>query len=313
MPITRLSQMLDEARRLGPVRVAVAAADDPHTLEAIKLGFAAGLLSQAHLYGDPARIVSAAGALGLDLSPHLVTSAPDCETAARLAVGEAYRGEAALLMKGSLPTACLLKAVLAAEREAGGGEGPKHLLSHVAIIEVPTYHKLMLVTDAGMVITPTLEEKVQLIENAQQVAKALGIVKPKVAILAAVETVNPKMPATTDAQALVELAHHGRFPGLIDGPLALDIALSAQSASYKGVESPVAGDTDIFLAPSIEVGNVLGKALLYLAGGKMAGLVAGARAPIPLTSRSESTEGKLCSIALAILCARACRQEAGTR
>lgn len=310
MPITRLSQLVEEARRQGPATVAVAAAGDEHSLEAIKLSQEAGLVSQADLVGDPARIEAVAAQVGLDLTPHRVVPAAGDQEAAERATLLATDGEAALLMKGSLPTACLLKAVLAVER-ARHGDGPRRLLSHVAAIEVPAYHKLMLVTDAGMVIAPTLEEKLQLIDNARKVAGALGIAHPKVAVLAAVETVNPKMPATVEAQEIAELAKAGRFPGCtVDGPLALDIALSAESARYKGVESPVAGDTDVFLVPCIEAGNVLGKALLYLAGGKMSGVIAGGSVSIPLTSRSETPEGKLASIALAILCGRHCKSEA---
>lgn len=304
MPITHLAQLVEEARRQGPVRVAVAGAGDEHSLEAIKLAAEAGLLSQAHLVGDAERIEAVARTVGLPLSSHRVVPADGDEEAARVATELVAEGDASLLMKGSLPTSCLLKAVLAAERARRGG-APMHLLSHVAVLEVPTYHKLLIVTDAGMVIAPTLEEKVHLIENAQKVASALGVAQPKVAVLAAVETVNPKMPATVDAHELKELARAGRFPGcVVDGPLALDIALSAESARYKGVSSPVAGDADIFLVPCIEAGNVLGKALLYLAHAKMAGVIAGAFAPIPLTSRSESSQGKLDSIALAILYAR---------
>jgi phosphate butyryltransferase len=295
--------LIGEARRLGPVEVAVAAADDLHTLEAVKQGAEAGLVSRAHLFGDGERITAVARSLGFDLAPHDVVETADEETAARLAVGLAYGGEASLLLKGSLPTASLLKAVLAAERARTNHQ--RRLLSHVAVMEVPTYHKLLLITDAGMIIAPTREEKVQIIRNAQRVAQALGIAVPKVAVLAAVETVNPKMRATVEAHKLAELARAGGFPGLVlDGPLALDVALSAESARYKGLSSPVAGDADIFLVPSIEVGNVLGKAILYLARGRMAGLVAGASVPLPLTSRSETSQGKLFSLALAILYAR---------
>ncbi|MGE5553579.1 MAG: bifunctional enoyl-CoA hydratase/phosphate acetyltransferase [Betaproteobacteria bacterium] len=302
MPITHLEQLIGEARRLGPVKVAVAAADDVHTLEAVKLGAEAMLISSAHLFGQVERISAAARSVGVDLSVHEVVEAPDEEAAARLAVEQAYEGRACLVMKGSLPTAALLKAVLAAERACSGEGHLKHLLSHVAVMEVPTYHKLLLITDSGMVIAPTLEEKAQIIRNAQRVAGALGIARPKVAALAAVETVNPKMPATVEAHELAEMARAGFFPGLVlDGPVALDVALSAESARYKGVESPVAGDADILLVPSIEAGNLMGKAILYLARGKMAGLVAGASVPIPLTSRSETAEGKLNSIALAVL------------
>ncbi len=307
MPITHLAQMVAEARRLGPVKVAVAAANDIHTLEAVKLAEEAGFLSRADLIGEAARITALAAGLGLDLSRHRVLEAPDDESAARLATDLVSSGEDAFLLKGSLPTACLLKAVLAAGRARTGEGGPERLLSHVGVFEVPAYHKLLLLTDGGMVIAPTLEEKVQLIENAACVARALGIVQPKVAVLAAVETVNPKMPATVDAQALTELARAGRFPGLVvDGPLALDLAVSAEAALYKGVGSPVAGEADIFLAPCIEAGNLLGKALLHLAQGRMAGVIVGAGAPLPLVSRAETPEGKVFSLALAVLlCAKA--------
>lgn len=305
MAITRLAQLVAEARQLGPVKVAVASAADPHSLEAIKLGTEAGLIAEADLIGDRERISAVAATVGLDLAPHHLVDTSDDQTAAWVATQLVWEGAAPFLMKGSLPTAVLLKAVLAAEHTHGRAHREKHLFSHVALLEVPTYHKLLLITDAGMVIAPTLEEKVQIIENAVRVARALGITQPKVAALAAVETVNPKMVATTDARDLVELARNGHFPGcVVDGPLALDVALSSESAHYKGIDSPVAGDTDIFLVPSIEAGNVLGKALIYLAKGKMAGVIAGASAPIPLTSRSETSEGKLSSIALAILCAR---------
>lgn len=304
MAITSLAQLVAEARKLGPVKVAVAAAADPHSLEAIKLGTAAGLIAESDLIGDRERIAAIAATVGLDLGPHHLVDASDDQIAAWVATQLVWEGDAPFLMKGSLPTAVLLKAVLAAEH-THGRHREKHLFSHVAVLEVPTYHKLLLITDAGMVIAPTLEEKIQIVENAVRVAKALGIAQPKVAALAAVETVNPKMVATTDAKELVELAKSGQFPGcVVDGPVSLDVALSAESAQYKGIDSPVAGDTDVFLVPSIEAGNLLGKALIYLARGKMAGVIAGASAPIPLTSRSETSEGKLASIALAILCAR---------
>lgn len=307
MPVSHLEQLVDDARRLGPARVAVAAAGDVHTLEAVKLAAETGLLSRADLIGDRERIAALAAGLGLDLSLHRVLAAPDDETAARLATDLVSSGEDSFLLKGSLPTACLLKAVLAAERAHSGEGRPERLLSHVGVFEVPAYHKLLLLTDGGMVIAPTLEEKAQLIDNAACVARALGIARPKVAVLAAVEAVNPKMPATVDAQALTEMARAGRFPGLVvDGPLALDLAVSAEAARYKGVGSPVAGDADIFLVPCIEAGNLLGKALLHLAQGRMAGVIMGAVAPLPLVSRAESPQGKVFSLALAVLlCANA--------
>jgi phosphate butyryltransferase len=305
-PITRFADLVEEARRLGPVKVAVAAAEDEHALEAIKLATQAGLVSQAVLVGDADQIAGLAEALDLDLSPHQVVEAPDDEGAARYAANLVWRGEAAVLMKGALATASLLKPVVALERTRDSVQKP--LLSHVAVFEVPTYHKLLLVTDGGMVISPTLEEKVRIIGNAREVAAVLGIAVPKVAVLAAVETVNLKMPSTVEAHELVQMAKDGRLTGvLVDGPLALDGAISAVSAAYKGIEGPVAGDSDILLVPDIELGNSLGKSLIYFAQAKMAGLVVGGVAPIVLTSRSESPEGKLTSLALAVLYAGASR------
>lgn len=301
MPFTSFAALIEACRRKGPVRVAVAAAEDEHALEAVKLATVGGLVSEAVLFGDGATIAALAGELDLDLSPHRVVATADAEESARRAAELVWEGEASVLMKGGLTTAALLKPVLALEH----ARSHRRLLSHVAVFEVPTYHKLLLVTDGGLVIAPTLEEKVQIIENARQVAAALGIERPKVAVLAAVETVNPKMPATVEAQELVQMAQDGRLSGvLVDGPLALDGAISAVSAAYKGIEGPVAGDTDIILVPDIELGNALGKSLVYFAQARMAGVVVGGVATIVLTSRSETPEGKLASLALAVLCGR---------
>ncbi|MGE5508987.1 MAG: bifunctional enoyl-CoA hydratase/phosphate acetyltransferase [Chitinophagales bacterium] len=302
MPITSFSGILEAARSHGPVTIAVAAAEDVHTLEAVRLAGENGL-ARALLAGRRERIAELAGEVGLDLSSHAIVEADLPETAARLAAEAVFAGQAQLLMKGSLSTAALLKAALACEKERDGRA--RRLLSHVAVFEIPGHRKLLFLTDAGMIIAPTLDEKVELIANARQVAAALGVERPKVAVLAAVETVNPKMPSTIEAFELVELHKSGRIPGVIlDGPVSFDIAVDAASAAYKGVQSPVAGDADILLVHDIDVGNPLGKSLIYFGGAKMAGVVAGGSYPIVLTSRSETPEGKLVSIALAVLYGR---------
>jgi phosphate butyryltransferase len=204
-----------------------------------------------------------------------------------------------MLMKGILDTSILLKAALAKE----GGINAGRLASHVAVMEVPTYHKLLLVTDAAINIAPDIAAKLDIIASAVAVARAIGVDLPKVALLAAVEKVNwEKMPCTADAAIIAQMARRGQLKGcIVDGPLALDNAVSAESARVKQIQSEVAGDADILVAPDIEAGNILYKCLLDLGGAKGAGIVMGAARPIVLTSRADSAETKLASIALAAL------------
>src|SRR5262249_51888996 len=209
-------------------------------------------------------------------------------------------GEAELLMKGSLHTDELMAAVVA--REAGLRTGRR--ISHVFVMDVPTYHKVLVVTDGAINIAPTLEDKVDICQNAIDLARALGVETPKVAILAAVETVTSKMPATIDAAALCKMADRGQITGaIVDGPLAFDNAISAEAAKVKGLRSPVAGDPDILLAPDLEAGNILAKQLTFLANADSAGLVVGARVPIVLTSRADSVRSRIASAAVAMLAA----------
>jgi phosphate butyryltransferase len=198
-------------------------------------------------------------------------------------------------MKGILGTADLLKAVLDKEIGLRG----KNLLSHVMVYKVPAYHKLIFLTDGGMNIAPTLEEKRQIIENAIQVCTAMGLEQPKVAALTAVEKVSDKMQATVDAAKLREMSDAGDFgSAIVDGPLSFDLAFSKEAAKHKGVESPVAGETDVLLVPTIEVGNGIGKCMTYFASSQSAGVVMGAKAPIVLVSRADTHQAKLYSIAL---------------
>jgi phosphate acetyltransferase len=207
------------------------------------------------------------------------------------------------LMKGSLHTDEVIKAVLARPELR-----TKRRMSHVFRFDVPTYHKPLLVTDAALNIAPTLEEKMHILQNAIDMARVLGVAQPKVAILAAVESVNPKMIATLDAAALCKMADRGQITGgIIDGPLAFDNAISIEAARTKGIVSPVAGDPDILLVPDLISGNILAKQLEYLGGAMGSGVVLGARVPIALTSRADGATARLASAALAVLLAHSYR------
>jgi len=230
---------------------------------------------------------------------------PHSHAAAAKAVALVRQGEAELLMKGSLHSDELLSAVIA--KETGLRTGRR--ISHVFIMDVPTYHKVLLITDAAINIAPTLEEKVDICQNAIDLAISLGLRRPKVAILAAVETVNSKMPATLDAAALCKMAERGQITGaLLDGPLAFDNAISKEAARIKGIPSEVAGDADILLVPDLQSGNMLAKQLSFLANADSAGIVLGARVPIILTSRADSVRARIASCGVAMLAAHAARQ-----
>src|SRR5688572_23787515 len=225
--------------------------------------------------------------------------------AAAKAVALVRAGEAELLMKGSLHTDELLSAVVA--KETGLRMGRR--ISHVFVMDVPTYHKVIIVTDAAINIAPALEDKVDICQNAIDLAISFDVKRPKVAILAAVETVTSKMPATIDAACLCKMADRGQIRGgLLDGPLAFDNAISKDAARVKGIESEVAGDPDILLVPDLEAGNMLAKQLSFLANADSAGLVLGARVPIILTSRADTVRSKIASCGVAMLAAHARRQ-----
>jgi len=296
--------VLERCKSLEAVPTAVA-----HPCEASAL---AGALEAAEhklivpiLVGPIAKIQETATKAGLSLGNARIVDAPHSVAAAAKAVELVRKGEAELLMKGSLHTDELLGAVVA--RETGLRTGRR--ISHVFIMDVPTYHKVLVITDAAINIAPTLEDKVDILQNAIDLSVLLGVKAPKVAMLAAVETVTSKMPATLDAAALCKMADRGQIKhGVLDGPLAFDNAISKDAARIKGITSEVAGDPDILLAPDLEAGNILAKQLSYLANADSAGLVLGARVPIILTSRSDSVRARIASCAVAMLAAHARRQ-----
>ncbi len=254
------------------------------------------------LVGPEAVIRALAGQLGADLSGARIVDAPDDEQAARKAVALCRDGSARGLMKGSLHTDVLMHAVL----DPQTGLRTARRVSHVFVLDAPAYPRPLLVTDAAINIYPTLEDKVDIAKNAIELAHALGIDRPNVAILSAVETVNPKIISTLDAAALCKMADRRQITGaVLDGPLAFDTAVSAQAAAIKELVSPVAGVADVLLVPDLESGNMLAKQLEYLGGAEMAGVVLGARVPIVLTSRSDSARARLASCAVAVLRAAA--------
>lgn len=300
-----IQEILDRARSLGRKRIALAAAQEHSALEAAAAAAEHGLADPI-LIGDLAAVDRIAGELGLDVSRFQRVEEADNGRAAAKAVELVREGRADLLMKGILDTSVLLKAVL--NKETGLNAG--RLTSHVAVMETRTYHKLLLVTDVAINIAPDIPSKVDIIVNAVQVAHALGIPNPKVALLAAVEKVNwEKMPCTVDAAVLTQMNRRGQIKGcLVDGPLALDNAVSAEGARIKGIVSDVAGDADILVAPDIEAGNILYKCLLDLGQAKGAGIVVGAAKPVVLTSRADTADVKLASIALACVVATGSEQ-----
>jgi phosphate butyryltransferase len=249
------------------------------------------------LVGDYDKIHAAAEGAGADISGMEIIHEADDSEACRRAVQLTARGGARALMKGLADTSVIMRAVL--DKDAGMRTG--RLLSHLAVFEVPTYHKLLFVTDAAINIAPDTEAMKEIILNAAEAVASLGIASPKAALLAAKEKADPRMPATVDAARLAEM-YIGGGPGgcILDGPLALDNAISGESAKIKGIESPVAGDADILVCPDIEAGNILYKALAFLAGAKNGGVVLGASRPVILTSRADSANSKYISIALGI-------------
>jgi phosphotransacetylase len=300
----KYEQLLVRCRNLEPVPTAVAHPCEASALAGALEAGANGLITPI-LVGPAAKIDEIAKRERLDLGRTRIVDAPHSHAAAAKAVELVRQGDAELLMKGSLHTDELLSAVVA--RETGLRTGRR--ISHVFLMDVPTYHKVLIVTDAAINIAPTLEDKVDIVQNAIDLAVTLGVTTPKVAILAAVETVNSKMQATLDAAALCKMAERKQITsGILDGPLAFDNAISKDAARTKGIKSEVAGDPDILLAPDLEAGNILAKQLTFLANADSAGLVLGARVPIILTSRADSVRSRIASCGVAMLAAHARRQ-----
>ncbi len=293
----KLEHLIDQAAGQPKKTVAVAVAEDHEVIEAVAKAITLQL-AQFRLYGNQEKIMGMLQEHNLQTSEHIeVIATQSSAEAAELSVKAVRNGEADVLMKGNIPTANILKAVL--NKEWGLRKGC--VLSHVAAFEVPNYNRLIFVTDAAMNIAPDVTQKAAIIQNTVEVARAIGIDLPKVAPIAAVEVVNPAMQATIDAAMLTQMNRRGQIKNcVVDGPLALDNAVSQIAAEHKGIVSDVAGKADILLVPTIEAGNVLYKSLVYFADAKVGAMIAGAKAPIVLTSRADSAETKVYSLALAV-------------
>ena len=283
-----------------PLKTAVAHPCDANAIGAVVEAARAGIISPI-LIGPREKIMRAAKEANVDISQYSLVDARHSEAAAAEAVAQIKSGKAALLMKGSLHTDELMHAVLALDSGLRTGRR----LSHVYLMEVPSYPRPLLITDAAVNIAPDLEQKRDIVQNAIDLAHVMGIALPRVALLSAVETINPKMRSTLDAAALCKMADRGQITGaLLDGPLAFDNAISPQAAAEKGIVSSVAGRADILVVPDLESGNMLAKQLIFLTGAKAAGVVLGARVPIILTSRADGERTRMASCAVAVLMAR---------
>lgn len=291
------TDLLKAAQEKGPKKLSVAVAEDREVLSAVKKAKELNIIEPI-LVGDKPKIEKIAEEINFDLSGIEIVDEKDGTEASRKATELVSSGKADVLMKGLIDTSIIMKQVL--DKEIG--LRTDKLISHVAVFDVETYHKVLLVTDAAMNIAPDLNQKKEIINNAVELAHSLGIEKPKVAVIAAKEKVSPKMEATVHAQELAEMNKKGEISGcIVDGPFALDNAISKEAAETKGIKSEVAGDADILLVPYIEAGNVLYKSLTYFAKAKNAGIILGTKAPIVLTSRADNEESKLYSIVLAVL------------
>jgi len=275
-------------------RVVVVVAQDEHTLEAVFKAKKDGIVDPI-LIGDKVKIKEILQHLNESIDDDAIINVEDDAAAAMKAVELIHENKADFIMKGKIQTADLLRAVVSKEKGLRTGS----VMSHIAIHEIPTYHKLLAVTDGGMMIYPNLDEKKQIIENTVNAFIAMGYEKPKVAVLAAIENVNPKMPETVDADMLKKMNQSGDIKNcIVEGPISYDLVMSKESAKIKGFDSPITEDADILVVPNMTTGNILGKSLLYSAGAKMAGFIVGAKVPIVLTSRGASAEEKYLSIVL---------------
>ncbi len=290
-----MSELYQKAEKAENKRLALAGAQDSHALGAVCEAYSKHLVTPI-LVGDKEQILKVAEKEKLDISKFELIDEKTVTGSVKIACQLVSSGKADILMKGKVGTADLLRGVL--NDEYGLKKG-SNILSHIVLFELAPYHKLLALTDVAMNIAPTVQEKVSIINNAVTFMRRLGIDNPKVALLAAIETVNPKMSATTDAALITMMNRRKQITDcLIDGPLGFDNAMSKESAEHKGIVSDVAGDPDILLAPDIEAGNMLYKSFAFM-GGKLAAVILGAKAPIVLTSRSDSEDAKLNSIVLA--------------
>ena len=288
-------QVFTELKKHKKRRLCIASAAEDMVLQAVREARKEDFVDIL-LVGHEERIWRLAMTAGLNLKGIEIIDVRDPLEATRRAVAEVAAGRADILMKGMVNSADFIKAVLSPE----GGMRTGRLLSHLAVYEIPGYYRLIYMTDGGLNVSPDLEQKRGILENALDFFHTIGMDKPRVAVLTANEKVNPKVVSTVDAHQLKMEAQDGRIEGaLVDGPIALDVAINEEAALHKGIDSPMAGKADLLMVPNIEAGNLLGKAIIYFAGGKMAGLILGAAKPVILTSRNEPAYGKLASIALA--------------
>ncbi|MCG8540020.1 MAG: bifunctional enoyl-CoA hydratase/phosphate acetyltransferase [Clostridia bacterium] len=295
MVYKNFDELIEKVQNLESVkRVAVVVAEDEHTLEAVFKAKEDKIVEPV-LIGCKKKIMEVLGKLNESLDKNCIIDAADDSEAARKAVELVNRGKVDFIMKGKIQTADLLKAVV--DKEKGLQTG--RIMSHIVIHEIPTYHKLLAVTDGGMMMYPNVQQKKEIIENAVETFVAMGYKKPKVAVLTAVEKVNPKMPETIDADKLKQMNIDGEIENcILEGPISYDLTMSKESAKIKGFESEVTGDVDILIVPNITAGNILGKAFIYTANAKMAGFIVGAKVPIVLTSRGSTSEEKYLSLVL---------------
>jgi phosphate butyryltransferase len=289
-----ISDLIKKAIEKKSAVIAVAVAQDHHVLEAIKEAYQLGI-ADFILIGDKEKIEAIAKGIQMDLSPFEIIDIPDIVEATQKAVEIVSQNKATVLMKGLVDSSIVLKATL--NKQAGLRTSKK--LSHIAVFEVPTYHKLLFITDSAINIEPDLTTKKEIIQNAIEAVRKTGISQPKVALLAAKEKVDEKMPVTLEYEQLVEMNKKDEIiNAILAGPLSLDLAVSKEAAKIKNIHNPVCGDADILVCPNIESGNILYKALAFLANAKNGGIVLGAKVPIIMTSRADSSENKLAAIAL---------------
>jgi phosphate acetyltransferase len=303
----KYERLLDRCKSLPPTPTAIAHPCDKTSIQgAIEAG-ELRLLTPI-LVGPRGKIESIATQAGLDISSYEIIDTPHSNASAEAAVRLVREGKAEMLMKGSLHTDELMSAVIARDT----GLRTARRISHCFIMDVPALERVLIITDAAVNVFPSLEDKVHIIQNAIDLAHALGKPQPKVAILSAMETVNPKVQSTVEAAALCKMADRGQITGgILDGPLALDNAINVTAAKMKKIDSPVAGQADILVAPDLEAGNMLAKSLSFLADADAAGIVLGARVPIILTSRADSVMTRLASCAVAVLVAKFRRDSGG--
>jgi len=299
MPIETFAQMVERARESGPTRIAVAAAADREVLRAVAQALAEGI-AEATLVGDRTEIERIQSELDLDLGRATILDQPDSKRAAFEVIGMAAQGQAEVVVKGQLKTSELLGAALRSE----GGLRKQALITHVGIFEIPLVDRLIYISDSGVVLYPDIYQKLEIIQNAVEVARAFGIGRPHVAVLSASEDVDPSRPVSIEGLALSRMARQGWVENaVVAGPMALDVAISMQSARVKGIVGPVAGQADILIVPNVEAGNVMAKSIQYFGHGRMAGLVVGARVPILISSRADSAETRFLSLAMATILA----------